>query len=212
MVTPADESLVATIEESFTPLYRLQTTPAIPYSATAREVQVALKQLRGLAHVQVQRSVSGHGYDWSITLRGRETSGDRSCHGWQTLAAGAGALSELPAASSYSSSCDVLPFLLLPNDHNMKSTSQSATVVSRPFLKQALRLAGLLPGYQVGNDVHLSVKAYSEQEKASEAVATSVRRTGLVVPPAAPSIVKASIASSAAVSVSWSAPRSTGGR
>jgi hypothetical protein len=61
-------------QASFVPVYRLQTTPPLPYSAPASAVKDALEALSLVTRTEVNRAVEGNGLAWTVTFRGEATT------------------------------------------------------------------------------------------------------------------------------------------
>jgi hypothetical protein len=57
-----------TLEPSFLPLYKVQTTAALPYDATAADVKAAVEALTAACSVDVSRELVGTGYTWAVTF------------------------------------------------------------------------------------------------------------------------------------------------
>jgi hypothetical protein len=57
-------------QQSFVPVYRMQTTPPLPYSASASAVKDALEGLSLVTRTEVRREVEGNGLAWTVTFRG----------------------------------------------------------------------------------------------------------------------------------------------
>jgi hypothetical protein len=57
-----------TVEKSFVPLYKLQTTARLPYDATAADVKASIEALSAAGVVEVTRSLVGTGYTWAVTF------------------------------------------------------------------------------------------------------------------------------------------------
>ena len=57
-----------TLEPSFTPLYKVQRTEELPYTATAADVKAAVEALTAACSVDVSREIVGSGYSWALTF------------------------------------------------------------------------------------------------------------------------------------------------
>lgn len=57
-----------TLEPSFLPLYKVQTTAELGYDATAADVKAAVETLTAACTVDVSRELVGTGYTWAVTF------------------------------------------------------------------------------------------------------------------------------------------------
>jgi len=63
-------TLARTVQTSFVPLYKKQTTVDIPYSATEWDMKAALESLSGVCSVAVSRRILDNGFIWTVTFPG----------------------------------------------------------------------------------------------------------------------------------------------
>ena len=61
---------ISKIRTSVVPVYTLETTPDLPYDASASDVKDALEGLNLVARADVTRIVQDNGYKWMVTFRG----------------------------------------------------------------------------------------------------------------------------------------------
>ena len=72
--TGAPGSDVSTVQTSYVPVYRLQTTRPLAYSASASAVKDALEGLSLVTRAEVSRDVVANGLAWTVTFRGDSTT------------------------------------------------------------------------------------------------------------------------------------------
>lgn len=60
-----------TLQESFVPVYKVQSTADLAYNASAADVKAGIEALSGACKVDVARSVRGNGYEWIVTFSDR---------------------------------------------------------------------------------------------------------------------------------------------
>ena len=58
------------VRDARLPVYRLETTPMLPYNVGAQEMKDALEGLNRVARVDVSKSVENNGFSWMVTFRG----------------------------------------------------------------------------------------------------------------------------------------------
>ena len=61
------------VRRSMLPVYRLETTGALPYNVGAQEMKDALEGLDRVARVDVSKSVENNGFAWQVTFRGENS-------------------------------------------------------------------------------------------------------------------------------------------
>jgi len=72
LATVEDPTVLATFDnDAFVnyPMYKLQTTVPLSYSATTWDVKAALEALYLVGHVDVERRIVGNGFSWQITFK-----------------------------------------------------------------------------------------------------------------------------------------------
>jgi len=73
-----DAPVVLVSEYAYAPLYEVQTTSNLAYDATAADMKFAIEALTQVCTVDVSRSISGNGFDWSVTFTAEEGNSTNS--------------------------------------------------------------------------------------------------------------------------------------
>jgi hypothetical protein len=210
----------------YQPAYKLQTTANINWDATAETVKSKLESLTLITSVDVERSILGNGYVWTVTFTNtkpnswKETEGRifgtlrKSIEGYRS-ASGEGGYNapshlDIPRQSTISSNNYMLMVvnhyttLTAPSDVTL-TNNPSCTVTVTGFRKM------ILSGLQTGTPYYARVSAYNEfgWGPTTFSQPTNLSPSNQLPPP--PLLARATPVSNTEILVQWKPPLSFGG-